>query len=164
MAWAAIGWNFKSPLYFCSYEGQGKGFTQKHYAEQILRGPLKELFEQPGHSDYFCVEDNSRVHGKYDTKRNGGLCNGIRIECRINSIKWPPCSPDLNPIENVWRILKQKLRNRNPSGGWKLEDLKKAILDIWENEISIDLINRYIDSIPERLEKVRLRKGAQSGW
>jgi hypothetical protein len=46
MAWAVIRWNYKSPLYFCSYEGVGKGFTQKKYAEQILKGPLKELFEQ----------------------------------------------------------------------------------------------------------------------
>jgi hypothetical protein len=38
------------------------------------------------------------------------------------------------------------------------------MLDIWENEISLDLINKYIDLMPERLEKVRLRKGAQSGW
>jgi hypothetical protein len=28
MAWAAIGWNYKSPLYFISYKGKGKGFTQ----------------------------------------------------------------------------------------------------------------------------------------
>ena len=32
MAWAAIGWNYKSPLYFISYEGEGKGFTQEKYA------------------------------------------------------------------------------------------------------------------------------------
>jgi hypothetical protein len=28
IAWAAIGYNYKSPLYFISYEGKGKGFTQ----------------------------------------------------------------------------------------------------------------------------------------
>jgi len=162
MAWAAIGYGFKSKIYFCSYEGEGKGFTQRKYADQILRGPLKEIFEQPG--DFFCVEDNSKVHGKVNTPQNHGLCNAVRLECHIYSIDWPPCSPDLNPIENIWKVLKQKLRNRNPHGGWALEDLKNAILDIWENEISIDTINRFVDSIPRRLEKVRLRKGGPSGW
>jgi transposase len=162
MAWAVIGYNYKSPLYFVSYEGEGKGFTQQKYAEQILQGPLKELFDKPG--DFFCVEDNSKVHGKSDTKRNGGLCNAVRVECHINSIEWPPSSPDLNPIENIWRVLKQRLRNRRPHGGWTLSNLKEALVDIWEKEISIRLINRYIDTMPQRITMVRLRKGGPSGW
>jgi transposase len=81
-----------------------------------------EVFKQPG--DYFYVEDNSNIHGKSDTKKNKGLCNVVRLECYINSINWPPCSPDLNPIENIWRVLKQRLRNRKPYGGWTLLELK----------------------------------------
>ncbi len=76
MACAAIGYNYKSAIYFVSYDAEGKGFTQQKYAEQILRGPLKEIFEQP--EDFFCVEDNSRVYGKVDTKRNRGVCNAVR--------------------------------------------------------------------------------------
>jgi hypothetical protein len=84
MAWPAIGWNYKSPLCFVSYEGEGRGFTQQKYADQILRGSLKEIFEQPG--DFFCVEDNRPVHGKSDTKKNHGICNGVRLEYHIYSI------------------------------------------------------------------------------
>ena len=112
--------------------------------------------------DYFVVEDGSKVHGKKDTKRNKGLCNKARVECYINSIDWPPSSPDLNPIENVWRILKQLIRNRKPHGGWSLKDLKEAVMDIWENEIKVEHFNKYIDSLPKRLAKVRMRKGAQT--
>ena len=73
--------------------------------------------------DYFVVEDGSKVYGKKNTKGNQGLCNKARVECFIYSIDWPPSSPDLNPIKNVWRILKQKLRSRRPYGGWSLKDL-----------------------------------------
>jgi hypothetical protein len=83
MAWACIGYNYKSALYFVLYEGEGKGFTQQKYAEQILKGPLREIFEQPG--DFFCIEDNSNVYGKTDTKKNRGLCNAVRLECYIYS-------------------------------------------------------------------------------
>ena len=111
MAWAAIEYEFKSKSIFVSYEGEGKGFTQRKYANQILRGPLEEIFEQPG--DIFCVENNSNVQGKVDTSRNHVFCNAVRVECNSHSIEWPPCSPNLNPIENIWRVLKQRLRNRN---------------------------------------------------
>jgi hypothetical protein len=40
----------------------------------------------------------------YEGKKNKGLCNAERLECHINSIDWPSCSLDLNPIENIWRI------------------------------------------------------------
>ena len=29
-------------------------------------------------------------------------------------MKWPPQSPDMNPIENVWKIIGEKAKNRNP--------------------------------------------------
>lgn len=163
MCWAAIGYNFKSSLYFVSTEGQGVGFTQKKYEEQILRGPLKDIFQES--KGFFCVEDGSRVHGLKDTKGNQGLCNAARIECYINTLlDWPPSSPDLNPIENIWRILKQRIRNRNPHGGWSLIQLKEALVDIWENEIKVEDINKFIDSLPERISKVRLRRGAQTPY
>ena len=163
MCWAAIGYNFKSELYFVNTEGQGKGFTQRKYAEQILQGLLKEIFKD--RHDFFCVEDGSRIHSLKDTRGNQGLCNAIRLECFINTLlDWPPSSPDLNPIENLWRILKQKIRNRNPHRGWSLIQLKEALLDIWEHEITVQDFNKFIDSIPARIIKVLARKGAQTPY
>jgi transposase len=136
---AVIGYDFKSKIVFLSTKGEGKGFTQRKYEDQILCGLLGDI-GQDKHAqsvgsfyidhDYFIVEDGSKVHGKKDTKNNRGLCNKARVECFIYSIDWPPSSPDLNPIENVWRILKQALRKRKPFGGWSLKELQEAVLDI----------------------------------
>jgi len=102
ICWAAIGYNFKSQLYFVSMEGQGQGFTQKKYKEQILRGPLGEIFEERHSQGFFCIEDSNKVHGLKDTKGNRGLYNAARIKCHICTLlDWPPYSLDLNPIENV---------------------------------------------------------------
>jgi len=160
-------------LLFYRLKEKGKGLYKRSTRNRFCGAFLGEIcIEKNGWyigdfctgERYFVVEDGSRVHGKKDTKGNQGLCNKVRVECFIYSIDWLPCSPDLNPIENVWRILKQRLRNRKPYGGWTLEELQEVVLDIWEHEITVEDFNKYIDSLPERLEKVRFRKGAQTHW
>ena len=32
----------------------------------------------------------------------------------VAAMKWPPQSPDINPLENVWKIIGEKAQNRNP--------------------------------------------------
>ena len=140
MAWGAIGYNFKSKLIILTSETDSKGFNQKVYERHVLRGELGRVarIKRMGHtcSDFFCVEDNAPVHGKKTTKRNQGLCNSARLELDIFSIDWPPKSPDLNPIEHCWQFIKQQLRNRKPHGGWTLPELKEAVLDIWNKELT----------------------------
>ena len=42
-----------------------------------------------------------------------------RERLKLKSLEWPAKSPDLNPIENIWSILKRKIRVQ------ELEDEKK---------------------------------------
>ena len=40
-------------------------------------------------------------------------------------VMWPPQSPDMNPIENVWKIMGEKAQNRNPEDIDDLWGLRK---------------------------------------
>jgi len=48
------------------------------------------------------MEDNSRVHKNRVVKEWHDV-HGVEV------IEWPPYSPDMNPIEHLWRRLKEKM-------------------------------------------------------
>ena len=61
---------------------------------------------------------------------------------------WPGQSPDLNPIETIYRIIKQKLSGKMISNEYLLW---KAIKSEWEN-ISIEQSKKKKnDSTPKRI-------------
>ena len=74
----------------------------------------------------------------------------------IQQIEWPGNSPDLNPIENLWSLLKRKLRKiTNPNK----EILLKNIHKIWKTEINQSILSNLAESMPNRIKKVLLAKG-----
>ena len=48
----------------------------------------------------------------------------------ISVIKIPPQSPDMNPIENIWKIMGEKAHNINPQN---IEDLSGFLKEEWES-------------------------------
>lgn len=69
---------------------------------------------------------------------------------------WPGNSPDLNPIENCWGVMKKKLALQKPTS---LSDLKQKAVAIWNAEITTDFCRRLCMSMPERLNAVLVAKG-----
>ncbi|KAG1270902.1 hypothetical protein G6F66_013705 [Rhizopus arrhizus] len=65
---------------------------------------------------------------------------------------WSPNSPDLNPIEHVWHLLKLRLslyerKARNIDELWERVDFE------W-NKLDKDVCRSYIDSMPDRIAAV----------
>ena len=58
-------------------------------------------------------------------------------------LEWPSQSPDLNPIENLWRELKVRVAKRQPR---TLNDLEKICEEEWDKippEICANLVANY---------------------
>jgi transposase len=51
-------------------------------------------------------------------------------DSKIKSVQWPPYSPDLNPIEKVWAILKERLSLYTVS---TLSQLKIVLKHLWDS-------------------------------
>jgi hypothetical protein len=72
-------------------------------------------------------------------------------------LEWPPQSPDLSPIENLWAILKRKLNQYDhPPNG--VIELWERIEEKW-NEISKEDCLRLVESMPNRIKAVLKSKG-----
>ncbi|CAJ0919495.1 unnamed protein product, partial [Ranitomeya imitator] len=77
---------------------------------------------------------------------------------KIKVLQWPSQSPDLNPIENLWKELKIKVHMRHPKN---LDNLEKICMEEWA-KITPETCAGLIRSYKRRLLAVIANKGAPS--
>jgi hypothetical protein len=142
MMWGIIAKDAKGPLVVLEYPGgPGGGMTAARYCEQVLKGPMLTFFKS-------LQRERPSLHFQQDgaSPHRSPLTQKWLLDHHIPIFPHPPSSPDVNPIENVWRDLKRAVRAlpRQPTTRKQLADAAKQA---WDN-IPIDKINRYIDRMP----------------
>ncbi len=78
----------------------------------------------------------------------------------IPVLNWPANSPDLNPIENLWGIVKRKMRYARPNNAEEL----KATIRATRALITPEQCHRQIDSMPRRIAAVIQTKEAPTKY
>ena len=78
-------------------------------------------------------------------------------ENHIKVLKWPGNSPDLNPIENLWSICKQRLRTMDCTSK---EKLIQALIQVWYKDAQIlKDCSKLVDSMPKRIKMLLNNRG-----
>ena len=77
-------------------------------------------------------------------------------------IEWPPFSPDLNPIETVWNLMKDYIADNYPE---KLtyDRLRNAVRDAWDS-ISEEYLRDLINDMGIRCQAVIDTQGAYTKY
>ena len=133
------------------------GYSAWSYCRALEAGLLRNY--QAG--DQF-LQDNAPVHRAHITaafmQRHG-----------IQVVNFPSYSPDLNPIEHMWWMLKRTLRKLYPelatisTSEEEWEKLCKALKKAWR-KIPCAFIKKLILSMPRRLRAVRRARGYQTKY
>jgi len=95
-----------------------------------------------------------------DPKHTSRLVQRYLFELGAQCIEWPPYSPDLNPIENLWSDLKKRVSKYHATN--QLE-LSAAVKQAWK-ETSKELCEKLVKSVPNRLNLVKEYDGGPTGY
>jgi len=128
-----------------------KNITSHEY-EAVLTSTLlpggRKIFSTQGVGSWVLQQDNDpthRVAAAVVQQWNGKQASSVNILA-----DWPPSSPDLSLIENVWAIVQAKV---DAEGCKTFEEFKQAVLFHMKHIPKSTFINLY-DSMPKRVAEV----------
>lgn len=156
MFWAGFGYNQRTELVALAGDPSAarRGVTSRIVAElydRVLRG-----FVDPDRGDIF-MHDNAPVHTAH-------IVQGLLTDRRIKVMEWPPYSPDLNPIENLWKLMKAEIYKLRPD----LTDapnnaathtvLVNTAQEAWQG-LREQVLCKLSDTMPNRVQAVLRAQG-----
>jgi hypothetical protein len=127
--------------------------TQKYYVERLLPTYVQAIksIRQIDDKPWLLQEDGDPSHGM----RKRGLAEEFKEAHDIHNLLHPAQSPDLNPIEGIWAILKQRIRRRIFDTE---EEMKEALQEEWD-KITMEEIRHRISDMPRRCAELVRSKG-----
>lgn len=136
--WGAVTYGYHSPLTVVrrrtpeerTSKTDKLGMNAKQYTTEILEVKLLPFMQQLPDTliNYTTIEDGHTAH------TSGMACEWRRCH-GIKKSEWPSSSPDMNIIENVWAMLKARMKKkmRDPNTRPKNEEeLAEQAKEEWE--------------------------------
>jgi len=81
---------------------------------------------------------------------------------KIDKMNWPANSPDLNPIENIWKLLKDNIQKQK-NFPKTVDELKTALSEEW-SKFDVSILRKVVDSMPQRIEAALDAKGGPTKY
>lgn len=137
MVWGGISVEARTTLFVTTETIDSEAYCD------ILNAHLLPCMQQ-GYPDgfWYLQQDNARIHTSRFTKswmqRNSVFC-----------MEWPANSPDLNCIEKLWDITKDKIEKELPED---VEIWRNLVIDTWNN-VEVQILHNLINGTRRRMER-----------
>ncbi|GAV07042.1 hypothetical protein RvY_16930 [Ramazzottius varieornatus] len=108
------------PLSFFIVDGSINQFS---YSVMLAKKVIPKIRERR--------KDKNRVIWMHDNapSHKAKLVQAYLKKCRLTVLPWPPLSPDMNPIENVWNIMWDYVGKRCPN---TKKNLERLLYEAWD--------------------------------
>lgn len=150
MVWGAISVHGTSRLHIV--EGT---MNQVKYIEVLKGRLLPQIREWYGEQPWIFQQDSAPCH----------TAKSVKTWCAQNGVQllpWAGNSPDMNPIESLWGILKDEIHNEPIT---TKQELICHLIQVWFKSEKIQrLCKTLISGMPRRVEALMAAKGGQTKY
>lgn len=150
MIWGCMTSTGVGEIFMCT--GRMNSRTYTSMLEEVLQPSIEKLFGMNTDGVLF-QQDNAPCH------TSAASLAWFR-EANVEILEWPPQSPDLNPIEHLWAIIKRKVCEHKCKSK---QELKAVLERVWE-DIPISTCRMLVASLPKRIEAVIKARGGPTKY
>ena len=143
MVWGCMSFNGRRAMHLLEKETTMNSFRYL----SVLQDKILTLMSVHGTNIF--MQDSAPYH-------KAKIVTEWLADSKIQALDWPGNSPDLNPIENLCRILKQKVSLKKFNN---FRGLQNATIQAWATEITKNLCEKIVSSMPSRIKSVLKSNG-----
>ena len=152
--WGAISMNFKSELLIVP---RGARMNSQKYIGLVLNEKAHPFYQKvmEEHGDAIWQEDGAKYHTSKATRSHQAALGMVILD-------WPAQSPDLNPIENLWRIMKLRISQRRHRIS-SIQEMEAVLQEEWDRLTPADWVN-VVGSFAKRCKEVIKNHGGATHY
>lgn len=150
MVWGIFSYQGAGRLHIC----QGN-MNKEQYLYVLQTRVMQQMLDWFPRGDGVFMHDKAPCH----TAR---ICSNFLSTQQFSVLDWPGNSPDLNPIENLWKIIKSRLE---PESVTTREEMIALVIKYWNRDAGVkETMKNLIESMPRRLQGVIKAEGGHTKY
>ena len=146
--WGSIAWNGVREMDFID------GIMTKEVYMDILERKLRSSAKKLKLGKKWIFQQDG------DPKHTAKIVKKWLQDKKIKVLNWVAQSPDLNPIEHIWSVVKKRIALRKPTN---IADLRAIAEQEW-NSIEPSVVRNLVESMPRRIQSVIDAKGGPTRY